>query len=60
MEQESKGKEVNSMKTYTKPELVLCGDASQAIQGIGKQTMANDAQVPHEPPATTPAYEADE
>jgi hypothetical protein len=48
------------MKTYTKPELVLCGDASQAIQGSGKQTMANDAQVPHEPPATTPAYEADE
>jgi hypothetical protein len=27
---------------------------------LAKTSMANDAQPPHEPPATTSAYEADE
>lgn len=48
------------MSRYHKPELVISGDAVQTIQNMGKTAMANDAQPPHEPPATAPAYEADE
>ena len=45
---------------YEKPEVVLSGDAVQAIQNMAKTAIANDAAPPHEPPATTSAYEADE
>jgi len=48
------------MKMYQKPELVVCGSAIQAIQANSKETMADDAQAPHDFPATTTAYEADE
>lgn len=48
------------MNTYQKPELVFCGAAIEAIQANSKETMADDAQAPHDFPATTTAYEADE
>ncbi len=48
------------MNSYQKPEVVFCGDAIQSILSVGKTAIANDAQPPHEPPATVPAYEADE
>jgi len=48
------------MNTYEKPEVVLSGDAVRAIQNMAKTAIANDAAPPHQPPATTSAYEADE
>ncbi len=48
------------MSKYQKPEVVFCGDALQAIQSMTKAALAFDSQPPHQPPATTPAYEADE
>jgi hypothetical protein len=60
MEEETKRKEVIQMKMYQKQEVVFCGDALEAIQSMGKISIANDAQPPHEPPGTVPAYEADE
>jgi len=48
------------MSKYQKPELVVSGDAVQAIQSMSKTAIALDAQPPHEVPATNSAYEADE
>lgn len=48
------------MNRYEKPEVVLSGDAVRAIQNMAKTAIANDAAPPHQPPATTSAYEADE
>ena len=48
------------MNTYQKPGLVFCGNAMQVIQATSKETMADDAQAPHDFPSTTTAYEADE
>jgi len=48
------------MKTYQRPEIVSCGLAAQLIQANSKETLADDAQAPHDIPATTTAYEADE
>lgn len=60
MEEKPKRKEVIEMSRYEKPEVVVSGDAVEAIQNMAKTAIANDAQPPHEPPATTSAYEADE
>jgi hypothetical protein len=48
------------MKAYQRPEIVPCGFAQQVIQANSKETLADDAQAPHDIPATTTAYEADE
>jgi hypothetical protein len=48
------------MKTYQRPEMVCCGFAQEVIQATSKETLADDAQAPHDIPATTTAYEADE
>jgi hypothetical protein len=48
------------MNSYQKPEVVFCGNALESVQHMGKTAIANDAQAPNQPPATTPAYEADE
>jgi hypothetical protein len=55
-----KRKEVIQMRGYEKPELTVSANAVEAIQNLAKTSMADDAQPPHEPPATTSAYEADE
>jgi hypothetical protein len=60
MEKKSERKEVIKMKAYQKPEIVFSGAAQQVIQALEKASMADDAQSPNHPPATTTAYEADE
>ena len=60
MEEEANRKEVIQMNSYQKPEVVFCGNALESVQHMGKTAIANDAQAPNQPPATTPAYEADE
>jgi hypothetical protein len=48
------------MKTHQRPKIVCCGFAQQVIQATSKETIVDGAQAPHDIPATTTAYEADE